>query len=133
MIARSPGAKEFVNLLGRIITIEETFNVVSTGTHYTITDSSAFGHFAQNPVGEEPIFDGTNVFVYAGETLIQFVNGTSSLTHNGRITTEPNALFPQATGDTGPFWLYRTAVPEPTSLALLALGVIALISTRNRC
>ena len=32
----------------------------------------------------------------------------------------------------GPFWLYRNAVPEPNSIVLLALGALTVFSTRNR-
>ncbi len=125
-------AENLLDLLGTIFTIRETIMDVVTGTQFTVTDSSTFGQIAQPPLDQEPIFDGTNVSVYVGESLIQFANGTSNLSQNILITTEPNALFPQAIGTNGPFWLYRTAVPEPTSIALLTLGALAVLSTRNR-
>ncbi len=37
-----------------------------------------------------------------------------------------------ATNDTGPFWLYRNAVPEPTSIVLLVLGAIAGLSAGRK-
>jgi len=37
-----------------------------------------------------------------------------------------------ATNDTGPFWLYRNAVPEPTSIVLLTFGVIVVLSAGRK-
>ncbi len=131
-VAFSPGAKNLIDLLGIIFTIQETYTDVTTGTQFTITNSSSYGKIAQDFAEETPFFDGTNVSVYLGETLIHFVNGTSSLTYNGRITTEPNNLFPQTTGNSGPFWLYRNVVPEPKPSLLLAIGITALLIKRSR-
>ncbi len=99
----------------------------TTGTKFTIKDRSSYGQIAQSTTNGEPLFEGTRVSISYGETLIQFINGTSNLTQNGSISTVLNAP-----NTNGPFWLYRTAVPEPTSIALLTLGVIAGLSTRNR-
>ena len=97
----------------------------------------------------QPIFDDTNVVLqniggglqpgncnnplYCNEPGRDFIVANAA-DYEGVAGGLPNNVFAGylSTNDTGPFWLYRTAVPEPTSIALLTLGVIAGLSVRRR-
>jgi hypothetical protein len=82
-----------------------------------------------NPDNHMPILEGMRANVTslpgAGSLLPGQVNTGLINTHgSGGFYFEPAPGIPDdLDGDYGPFWLYRSAVPEPSSIALLVLGI----------
>jgi hypothetical protein len=67
----------------------------------------------------------------AGTLASTGVMGISSTGTGTGIVSPPEAIF-GGTGITSPFTLYSTAVPEPTTMALIALGGASLVLFRRR-
>ncbi len=98
----------------------------------------SFGQIADEIIDEEPLFNGKSVtvFFYDSESpsrgSLELQDASDGF--GGIATGLPEWIdgVPQATGDTGPFWLFRTTVPEPTTIVLLTIGVVAALSIRAR-
>ena len=134
--AISPEVVELTKLLGVVLLFEIVENRFAN--HTTVSSfSMSYGQVATQSSLEgssNNLFDDTNVFLaFFDSPASDIISIANSENFEIITTTLPFDGLPTATGDTGPFWLYRTAVPEPTSIALLTLGAIALLSTRNRC
>ncbi len=133
--ALSPEVVVLTELLGVVLLIEIIDHHFANQT--TVRSfSMSYGQVAtQNSLdgSSNDLFDATNVYLAFFDDPTSGVVTVANVENFEIITTTlPFDGLPTATGDTGPFWLYRTAVPEPTSIALLTLGGIAGLSTRNR-
>jgi len=87
---------------------------------------------------DEPLFDDTNLIVMCVTCTTEPLpfGAMHTVVLEGIFTTTPisaeylDGSLPGA-GDIGPFWLYRVAVPEPSSFVLLVVGVV--VSCGRRC
>ena len=111
---------------------------------------STYGLVAVKFTDGEPIFDGTaasfeNVggayppgefnnplIISQGGRRISVTSPDERDANNWQLSSGYSFLHNSLTLDTGPFWLYRNAVPEPTSIFLLTIATLAALSTRNR-
>lgn len=118
-------------LLGEVFFFEVRFRNVATGLDSVVAYRSSFGLVVYDPLVPQPNFDGTNVFL---SVIDPPSSGTIRLVGSRKptagFTTTPQEGFPLATGDTGPFWLYREVVPEPSTYALIIVAAITVATTK---
>jgi len=100
--------------------------------------SSAQISIGLSSAGQFPTFDGTRAHVLSLEfpppnrSINNGMGANTQIKSAGGVYTAPVSELESENG--GPFWLYRAAIPEPSSIALLVLG-IGICTTRqaNRC
>ncbi len=119
------------DLLGNVYSFRVDFDNIVAGTSGFLARYSSHGQVAKSTTNGELSFDGTNVYV----TYIEFPASATVLVNGGPygvITSESPIGDIAATGNTGPFWLYREAVPEPATLGMFILSVILAAAFRLR-
>lgn len=99
------------------------------------------GQIASDLTDDIPLFDNTNFYVMSIGVWLDpnvYKPPLYARPAGGVFTAGPVSLSnfpdlpPMGTGDIGPFWLYR-AVPEPSSVALLMMGCVAVVGRGARC
>ncbi|MCA9232407.1 MAG: hypothetical protein KDA57_17290 [Planctomycetales bacterium] len=143
-------AKSLFDLLGNVLTFEiseiqvkDPFFSIFTATYLfdssviqtTVSSHYSFGQIADGFVDGEPHLSGTSVTVFFYDSSITPSILPASRGGSGGIAVgipEVPGGVPLPTGNEGPFWLYRTAIPEPSSLTILAVGVLSISFARKR-
>jgi PEP-CTERM motif len=123
-----PYAEQLIDLLG--ITISATAGILGDSRWSN-------GLIAQSFLAEYPVFDDTNVYVHSNYDPLQpgTINHPLYVPTGGWLYADGPLLWPDEPilgfGDIGPFWLYRSAVPEPSALMLFGLAAICATSGRG--
>jgi hypothetical protein len=111
------GPKSLVDLVGEIIQMEGVLLLVRLSSGQISDGPASASHL--------PVFIGTRAYVLSVEAESLQPGGLNRpiypMLNHGGVFTAPTSALENEQG--GPFWLYRAAIPEPSSLMLLLLGI----------
>ncbi len=122
-------------MLGNVFSLRVDFSAGSSHENTFIERLTSFGQVAAKIEDATPSFDGTvaslELINAPSSGVVRLANRSNSA--SGGMTTDFSFReLGLASGDLGPFWLYREAIPEPATAMLTTISLLTVATTRSR-